>query len=343
MNDVKLLEAYEALDKATFTSEYNDLCNFINEKKSILSILRDAKIYINQNKDKNYIYKIYEDKNDISYAVRKLDLCKSFVDSFNKYIDTVVRYIDVLFEKRNISYSHLFILLEKFYFIISDYQTSDYNYLFDKISAICDFVLNSENNQTNIATTSLVAIQTYIRGNYYFKARKYVGYLVNSLDKMILDDGNNEFMYEAYSIVGRFYILVHDHKRAAINYMNAANKFYEYNFDDSKDFISKALKHLGILPDSFRFDINLDEIKEKYNEEILNYLNYRGIKIDPIEHTDLFLDNYDYVMDNVEKKILIEGDLHLCYQRWHLMEEEYSKLGIAWKNPKIMNPRIMFD
>ena len=66
MNDVKLLEAYEALDKATFTSEYNDLCNFINEKKSILSILRDAKIVKATKLGKQVIYSLVdEDVKDI--------------------------------------------------------------------------------------------------------------------------------------------------------------------------------------------------------------------------------------------------------------------------------------
>ena len=46
----------------------------------------------------------------------------------------------------------------------------------------------------------------------------------------------------------------------------------------------------------------------------------------------------------VEKEIDAVGDLHIPYHRWDLMQKYYKeKYDIDWKNPKQMNPRVMFD
>ena len=46
----------------------------------------------------------------------------------------------------------------------------------------------------------------------------------------------------------------------------------------------------------------------------------------------------------VEDEIDRVGDLHIPYQRWDLIEKYFlEEFNIKWKNPKIMNPRVMFD
>ena len=56
-----------------------------------------------------------------------------------------------------------------------------------------------------------------------------------------------------------------------------------------------------------------------------------------------FAEKFQEVMWKVEEEIDKVGDLHTIYQRWSLREKYFAEMNITWRNPKTMNPDVMFD
>lgn len=69
-----------------------------------------------------------------------------------------------------------------------------------------------------------------------------------------------------------------------------------------------------------------------------------GLKHDPIEWSRA----YEEVIDEVSREADAALASHprgmgFCFADWYHREQALSARGIAWKNPHIMNPRVMFD
>ncbi len=98
-------------------------------------------------------------------------------------------------------------------------------------------------------------------------------------------------------------------------------------------------KEMQVKPDE-------KEIEKEYGEYapiVLEGIVEKGLKIDPVEFSEGFAEKLQEVMWRVEAAIDREGDLCTCYQRWQLMERYFSEMNIRWRNPKRMNPDVMFD
>ena len=80
-----------------------------------------------------------------------------------------------------------------------------------------------------------------------------------------------------------------------------------------------------------------------YAPIVLQGINAPTFKVDSVEFTESFAEKYQAVMWKVEAEIDRTRDLHTVYQRWNLMEKYFAEMNIPWKNPKRMNPGVMFD
>ena len=90
-------------------------------------------------------------------------------------------------------------------------------------------------------------------------------------------------------------------------------------------------EHNIALADAYRFD----EVENRKRS---------GLRYDPIEWSRA----YEDAIDDVEREIDVvlasqPRGMGFCFAHWHHREQALSARGIAWKNPHIMNPRVMFD
>ena len=66
-------------------------------------------------------------------------------------------------------------------------------------------------------------------------------------------------------------------------------------------------------------------------------------KHDPVEDTPAFQETYDEVMEEAIRRYLEGSEPRLVFTLWEYMEEGFARKGIAWRNPKKMNPDVRFD
>ena len=147
---------------------------------------------------------------------------------------------------------------------------------------------------------------------------------------------------------GDFLLMQYKRKDAMECYYEASNIALTNNdILNSAYALQKYYRINSQFPDNLKINPDINQINKTYKEHapiVLSGINYKGLKIDEVEFTDKFVSNYKYVMMSVENEIDIVGDLHTPYQRWNLMQKYYLEMfDIAWKTPKQMNPKIMFD
>ena len=100
------------------------------------------------------------------------------------------------------------------------------------------------------------------------------------------------------------------------------------------------------MPEELRINPNIDAINEEYKDYanvVIQGINASVLNVDPIEFSEEFAEIFQEVMWKVEEEIDKEGDFHSAIQRWTIMEKYFEEMGISWKTPKLMNPRVMFD
>lgn len=101
-----------------------------------------------------------------------------------------------------------------------------------------------------------------------------------------------------------------------------------------------------VFPVAMQVKVDEGEIKKEYGKyaaTVLEGVYVKSLKVDPVEFTEGFAEKLQEVMWKVEAAIDKEGDLRTGYQRWQLMEQYFTEMKIRWRNPKQMNPDMMFD
>ena len=68
----------------------------------------------------------------------------------------------------------------------------------------------------------------------------------------------------------------------------------------------------------------------------------RNLKHDPIEMSEEYLAVIDEVEEKIDKSRSIFG-LGACHEIWMLKARYLREKGIDWKDPHILNPRVLFD
>ena len=183
-------------------------------------------------------------------------------------------------------------------------------------------------------------VQAYIRLGYSWRGRKYALMLEEGLHVAPLAEGYDQLI--------SFYRNVRNLPKAKALSEEAMETCIRIKkLQLGAEYAYRTAQLNMTLPQemrSFPNDAEIERIFGEFAPAILRYHNYKPtLQIDPIEHTPEFAAAYDEVMEAVEQKLQEVGDLHLAFQRWEFMREEFAKRGIDWKDPHIMNPRVMFD
>ena len=115
---------------------------------------------------------------------------------------------------------------------------------------------------------------------------------------------------------------------------------------DSAQAMRKYYRMNQLFPKAMQVKVDEDEIKKEYGKYahiVLEGIREKSLKVDPVEFTEGFAEKFQEVMWKVEEEIDKVGDLHTIYQRWSLREKYFAEMNITWRNPKTMNPDVMFD
>ena len=164
-------------------------------------------------------------------------------------------------------------------------------------------------------------------------------------------EGSNEIpdnsRFNFYVTAGDYYVTAYRRDKAMSCYKSAALIAKEMgDLENSAFILQKYYKLNNLFPVSKRVKPNLEEIELEYGEYskiVIDGINSNTMKVDPVEFTDKFAAHFQEVMHKVVAEIDRVGDLHTVLQRWQLMEEYFAEVKIKWKNPKLMNFKMMFD
>lgn len=150
-----------------------------------------------------------------------------------------------------------------------------------------------------------------------------------------------------YVQAGDYYVTAYQRDKAMSCFKNAALLAKEMgDLENSAYILQKYYKLNNLFPQPKQVKPDPDEIERDYggySKIVIDGINDKTMKVDPIEFTEKFAENIQDVLHKVEEEIERVGDLHTVLQRWQLMEEYFAKVQIKWKDPKQMNFKMMFD
>lgn len=119
--------------------------------------------------------------------------------------------------------------------------------------------------------------------------------------------------------------------------------------------IDMSFDHYEGDKESYVRDLKIDDI-EKHRQKLIDYIDLnistedwcrkygRTLKFDPIERTE----EWENAIYEVEKRCyeLTKNKpkgMGFCFEYWNTKRNVLAKYGIEWRNPHMMNPRVMFD
>jgi len=337
--------------------------NRINELKSELSIVWDNAYSFNSGYTslKTCLYKATNAKyynrlidNNNEELLKERDIYLQSIDLIIeniKLIDAYYSLYDELITKKSsassLSNVELVLIFKFFDKIVDDYSYSGNLYLNEMITIREMAIDNNLLDEEDLLYFNYLLIKGYSRDRYYFRARKYVNENLDKLRYYEITKENYTLVCEMYDMCSNFYKRVLDVRRA-MNCLKVASKIalgYS-NISLSSEYLAKCYRFMNYLPIHLQEGIKEKEIErlyQEYSKPIFEALTYKGLLVDEIEHDENFLSLFDEVNEEVERRIDIEGELFVPFQRWNIMQEEYLKRGISWKTPKQMNPHVMFD
>lgn len=108
---------------------------------------------------------------------------------------------------------------------------------------------------------------------------------------------------------------------------------------------AEADHELGLTEDVERDVRELSRIIDLADEGRLNEIPQTGhLKRDPVEWTE----QWEAVIDEADRQAYsrlkgVPRGMGFCFSFWHERQLALHKLGVVWRNPHQMNPRVMFD
>ena len=153
-------------------------------------------------------------------------------------------------------------------------------------------------------------------------------------------EGFDHMLDKLYEPVRRMIDCVFDHPRLRLQLLRLQlvviqriGNLHGHELSAEEDVVAEIARyeHNIALADAGRFN----EIDNKSRS---------GLKHDPIEWSRA----YEEVIDEVSREADAALASHprgmgFCFADWYHREQALRARGIAWKNPHIMNPRVMFD
>ena len=195
------------------------------------------------------------------------------------------------------------------------------------------------------------AVLCYLLIKIKSKCRYFFAYPHLADELVLLADASKDMPYRArenfYLEAADYYDRARQRDKAMTCYKKAAT-IAKDNGDtqDSAQAMRKYYRMNQLFPKAMQVKVDEDEIKKEYGKYahiVLEGIREKCLKVDPVEFTEGFAEKLQEVMWKVEAAIDKEGDFHSGYQRWQLMEQYFGEMKIRWRNPKQMNPDMMFD
>ena len=210
----------------------------------------------------------------------------------------------------------------------------------NEIDSMMKFFSTKTKVEKRLILTEIV--MKYQESDYAWRARKYVAPLLE-----LLDEVGDDKELSSFSCLVRFYYNVHDFVALYHLYLKQAE--YQKNKGSKFAYISvgKAMELRNAMPEELKPDFDLNKVINDYPDKAEYFKKQENkkplLKVDPVEYSEEFLSNFDEVMEEVMEEIEKEGNLHIPQQLWGIMGEKFSKRGIYWRSPDLMNPGVMFD
>ena len=188
-------------------------------------------------------------------------------------------------------------------------------------------------------------IKIKAKGRYYFAYPHIADELVAIIESS--ESMPRKSRMNFYLEAAEYYAMVCQRDKAMVCYKNAAIVAKDNGDLEASAYIMQKYYRLNrAFPEAMQIKADVDEIQKEYGKYamiVLSGIQEPGFKIDPVEFTEGFAEKFQEVMWKVEEEIDKAGDLHTIYQLWSLWEKYFAEMNITWRNPKTMNPDVMFD
>lgn len=357
---------------------YPHLLSFIDKKEKIEENIKTLKVLL-KNKysyfdikehlktilfrltDKEYLKKINEGK--ASFLIKERELALPYKDKIIELINDIDIYfkehtklLDTILKNNKLDNNEFNYLSDYLYQLAIQYCSYD-DIPFDKVSKLCSMVgfrnvevlkIKIELSKKEMIELCYLLMRINSKSRYYFENF----FIANELADELLNIDKNMFDYKTlitFNIdVANYYLQILNRPKAIKYYLNA-NKIAKENNDleEAAYALAKCYKLNNSFPEHLKIKVDIESIKQEYKQYsdiIIQAINYKPLMVCEEEFNPLFIKNYFLVMRKVEEIIDKQEDLHIPYQRWDLMQKIYKEeYNIDWKNPKEMNPKVMFD
>ena len=343
---LKMNKLIETIDK-----NIESIKLLLNGEDTYYRVLKRLNILKFRASDEKYGEKIVFENNETAINEKKLIL--ENIDIINQIIDDITIY------EKDFSY---FIENSSYYGV----NQQDYKILFDYLKTLANDYSREIELDPNIlrkilndltkcswfsvmdrACLSYVVLLIYGRTRYYFRGKSVAIDLEELLEKDNCTKIPNEYIYEFYYELGKFFNRVCDRKRAMDLYNKAAMVIKNIDLEKAAYAMGEYYKINGVFPEEIKEKVDIKQIEEEYKEYaniVIAKINYISLKVDEVEFTPKFIKFFESFAEEVEIRLEMKGDIHSVYQRWSIMQEILrDRYRIEWKTPKEMNPNVMFD
>ena len=340
--------------KVQIDENISKLKYLLSNQKSYFEIQKTLKTLLFKLTDSNYNNRIKNLNNieaidEIEKLMPYKEIIEETINCINLFKIENDKIIKAIIMKKSFDIRD-FKLLSDYLYHLAECRSSYDSIPFNILEDFLDVVLNSNEFESDYDYTLLNYYLTIIvsRHRYYFNHAYIAHRLAFNIKYISLEEFSKHELYNMMMAAGDLLLMQYNRKNAMEYYYEASNIALANNdILNSAYALQKYYRINSQFPDSLKINPDINQINKTYKEHapiVLSGINYKGLKIDEVEFTDKFVSNYKYVMMSVENEIDIVGDLHTPYQRWNLMQKYYLEMfDIAWKTPKQMNPKIMFD
>jgi len=328
----------------------------LNYQYTYFDIQSELKIILFRLTDEKYLEKITNANNIAAIEERKkilpyLNIIRETIDNIDNFEKENKKIFESIIKKQFID-SRDFKVISKYLYNLAESSSSHDKIPFDSLEDFLDVILNNTKINSDYDYTLLhyYLIKIVSRHRYYFN-HAYIAHRV-SFNICYLSANLKKFsnleLCNMMLAAGDLFLMQYNRPDAMKCYKIASEKaLKDKDLQNSAYALQKYYRINSQFPERLQQKVDVEQLVEIYKEYadiILSGMNYTCLKVDEVEFTDGFINNYKYVMMAVEEEIDKVGDLHIPYQRWNLMQKYYlEKYNIVWKNPKLMNPRVMFD
>lgn len=333
----------------------------IKHKTSYAEIQNHLKTILYRLTSEEYLKRVNEQKVDFLIEERNLalplkDIIEELIQDIDTYFNECNKLLDAVLKRHQLDSEEYKYLAPYLYQLAIEHASYDH-IPFEKIGDLCLDVnyRNVEVLRINISLTEKELIEiNYLLMKIYSKSKMYFDkfYIANELSNLLLNIDENMFNYRTLIIfntdTGDYYQQIHDRPKAMTHYLIASEIAKRNNdLEEAAYVLSKYYKLNNAFPKKMQVDVDINKIKEEFKELsdiIIKGINHMPLKVCEVEFDPVFIEKFCFVMRDVEDEIERVGDLHIPYQRWELIKKYYKeKYNIDWKNPKEMNPKVMFD